>query len=878
MAATPPAPSSSSSTKPAPTNKTQTPCFPTSSRTAHDGAAPSHSLEASDFYRSLGIIPRSEKNTLSVPLTLSHMLWSVESDKMDTISKPLPRGHTSSTQPQQSSGLKNAASCTPSSSTTTPFSMPHPRRLLAPRLTKIGSAFSRCFHEMRYFVEWDAANFCLSVDASCQSFVDDKLREFGYYEDANGDYQDLWAPKYSSFTTCQHGHRTSKDASTTPSTTSTSATTNKSSATAKHSSPLHSSTSKTLYSGSKKSVATPTIATTPASACKPSCSLASKQNTPATANPATKPAACPATKSTSAADNSTATATASATSSARRLAKKPEQIQSPSLLSDCRRFASFAESNAEVRRHLSHDAPLVEVLRALNRAVLRFGVNNGDNLVWAELGGLIALLNYAAAFYIDVADQVETHMQDKLGNDVVDEYFALIYGTRAECIEIEEYCSEGCPGGEKGSVKQRVKRRTDLLDSFNNIVPDVTDLRDGVQTVLFTFIWINETAYKGYDAAMTATLHNVIPLLQTVVVRCAHQAHFTLRALTAAIDAPQAADFRKPKPWAVQLDLLVFSAALQNLSGCDLALFTSSGSESTRKGRKSKRGWSESLVSCPGALHLYTIAVADMAFDLLQALTAASRTAPVRQVANKCADGCTCHKNEEMAVRIIATLHKRLALIERKQFDWRPQLRAKKSRGNGVAGQRTKSTGGGGDGLVLADVLRDKIAEFESGVLMDRLGDMSFVDYCKAAMNGDTASAAKVATPAKPASAATSAPTPKPPTPKNVVTATTPVKPPTTTTITMTSTAPPPAPAAATPTLSSMTSTFRTVFQQSESSDVRAGVYADFAGCDVQRVQAALGALYDPAPPRPAMSADEVEAWTRAGREMLMRALSERAV
>ncbi|TKY89953.1 hypothetical protein EX895_001251 [Sporisorium graminicola] len=357
-----------------------------------------------------------------------------------------------------------------------------------------------------------------------------------------------------------------------------------------------------------------------------------------------------------------------------------------------------------MRSYMSHDANLAEVIRELDRAVLRLGASGGESLVWLELAGLVALLNFAAAFFMDGADLMEGYMQEKLGNGMVQECFDYIYANRADYMEAEEYRSEGCPGGKRGDLLERQNRRIRIFNSFNRMAPDVTDLRDGVQTVLFTLVWINETAFKGYDAAMSATLH---------------------------------------------VELLIFSASLQNLSGCELALFTSNGSgkrvkDSKGKRGKSKKGWNESVVSCPYALHLYTLAVANMAFETLQTSALAAKAnlltvEPEKGTPEKFKRVCRCSTGtmEEWALRTSGNLHNPLALVERKQYNWKPHMRALQSRkqrtGKVPIPAKTDADKLGGSSsqhkveqwgrLSLADILRKRFDEFALLSMMPKAPD-----------------------------------------------------------------------------------------------------------------------------------------------------------
>lgn len=388
---------------------------------------------------------------------------------------------------------------------------------------------------------------------------------------------------------------------------------------------------------------------------------------------------------------------------------------------------------------MSLDTSLVEVMRQFNRAVLGLRPVLSESLVWCELGGLAALLNYAVTYYLDVADKVERLMQKKLGQEVVQEFYMMMYGARAKDIEMEEFRSGGgCAEGGSGSEEERrERRRIRILNSFHKFLPEVMDLRDFIQVVIFRLMWINETAFQSFEVATKDTLHDVIPLLQTVIVRCVRQAHFTLRAITSLTNAETLTSSpHQLNTSTIQSDLLKYSEALQNLSGGNLVLFTSdryspNGDKSRRKKGKGKRGWNESVVSCPGVAHLYMLLIVYLTFEMLQALPKAiesgllqpSNHSPPKETHAY----CNCHEAEEVEKRIMEVSHKRLTLIERKQFNWKPHLcapkkskkKSKKGRSHGSAQHASAAVGikeddgGKGDRLELADVLRKRIAEIE---------------------------------------------------------------------------------------------------------------------------------------------------------------------
>ncbi|SPO28076.1 uncharacterized protein UTRI_04466_B [Ustilago trichophora] len=712
-------------------------CFPTSSRSPVAAATPSTMTYPKScldtFLRELGFDTSDEFNTLAIPLAIAHARWSPTCEKHGRQSTHSGTKNASAPQQQHSS-------CT-SCSRFTHFRNAYKGALA--QTTKYGKAYERCSREMHHFLKWDWNHSCFSVDEMYQAHVDTKLKEFGYYEDATGKQQDRLIPKYSSFTMCQNGHRTPPA----PANSSLAASPGKTSAkqminTAAAKSASNTPAGKAAASpaaGSITATQTPvkqaqTAATTqtPASVDKPAATLAATQaSTPATssgtklfAEKSSAPGAEPAAK-TIAAKQPANTTSSSNTASTKAKQKKPEQVQSSSLLSDCRRFTSFCESNDDQRAHLSPQATLSETIHALNRAILSFGIGKLDNYIYAELAGIVALLNYAAAFYINFADQIESYMQDRLGNKFVYHFFRTVYWNRAYFIEMEEWRSSGSADAGGKDATGRDKRRQAIENESVKMVPDVTDLRDGVQTVLFTFVWVNYTAYQGFEAAMATTLHTLIPLLQTIVVRCARQAHLMHRALTVARCMGNVNKVPTPGAHDLQWDLLDLSAALQNLSGCDLALFTSSvySSKNTSvtgsNGAKKKKTWNcnESVVSCPYTVHLYTAAVADMTFRTLLQLIKATESGvlarePKPLEKTKCSQGCHCLSLDNRLLPIIEEMGKRLKLIERKQYDWRPKMmKPKKGRKKKNEAEESEEMVKNGRVLMLKEILSRRIEE-----------------------------------------------------------------------------------------------------------------------------------------------------------------------
>ncbi|KAJ1033937.1 hypothetical protein NDA16_000145 [Ustilago loliicola] len=395
------------------------------------------------------------------------------------------------------------------------------------------------------------------------------------------------------------------------------------------------------------------------------------------------PVANPASKK---ATTTPATTTTKKATSSREQQKKPEPTVSPSLLSDCRKFETFAESSAEKRTHMASNTKLTEIMRSLNRAVLVFCTSHRYNLIYAELASLVALLNYAAAFYYVYADNMEGYMGQYLEHGDLQHLFSAVYRNRADYIETEEYRTSGSSSdGQTGYSKERAARRHVILEEFNSMVPDVTDLRDGVQTILFTFTWINYTAFQGADKAVASTLHTLIPLLQTIIVRATRQAYHLRGALIAATTKSALSEKPPPKGTDLQWDLVELSNSLQNLSGSDVALYapivySKNGKKKKKKGSKKKKkaiGWPESVVSVPYIVSLYTAGVADIAYRFLNKAVSAQQSGilseqPEKEEIKKCSPMCKCPTAEDKQKPIIDELDQRTTLVERKQRDWKP--------------------------------------------------------------------------------------------------------------------------------------------------------------------------------------------------------------
>ncbi|SPO28588.1 uncharacterized protein UTRI_04466 [Ustilago trichophora] len=730
-------------------------CFPTSSRSPVAAATPSTmTFPAScldTFLRELGFDTSDESNTLAIPLAIAHARWSPTCEKHG-------RQSTHSSSKQSSSSKQQKHSSCSSCSRFTHFRNAYKGALA--QTTKYGKAYERSSREMQSFLKWDWSHSCFSVDEMYQAHVDMRLKEFGYYEDATGKQQDRLIPKYSSFTMCQNGHQAPPTPAVPfaapPGKTAAKQMNSAAIANSALNTPADKATASAPYksAGSFTATQTPVKQAQTTATTQTPASAANLATTPSATKPST-PAASSGTKklakksgfagaepaaSTAVDKQPGDTTRASKPVSVKAKQKKPEQVQSSSLLSDCRRFASFCESNDDQRAHLSPHATLSETIHALNRAMLSFGIGKLDNYIYVELAGMVALLNYAAAFYIYFADHIESYMQDRLGNTFVDYFFRAVYCNRAYFIEMEEWRSSGSADDGGKDATGRNKRRQAIENEFVKMVPDVTDLRDGVQTVLFTFVWVNYTAYQGFETAMASTLHTLIPLLQTIVVRCARQAQLMHRALTVARGIGSVNKVPTLGAHDLQWDLLDLSAALQNLSGCDLALFTSTVYSSKdfavagKHDAKKKRAWNwnESVVSCPYIVHLYTVAVADMTFrTLLQLIKAIESEVFAREPKplekTKCSEGCHCLSLENRLLPIIEEMGKRLELIERKQYDWRHKVKKPKKgkRKKKNEAEETEEVMKNGKELRLKEILSRRIEELKNTAKAAKEGDVA---------------------------------------------------------------------------------------------------------------------------------------------------------
>ncbi len=382
--------------------------------------------------------------------------------------------------------------------------------------------------------------------------------------------------------------------------------------------------------------------------------------------------------------------------------KKREQLQAETLLADCSRFASTADADAAERTHMSNKQPLAQVLRALNRAVLAFGTRHSDNLIYTELAALVALLNYAAAFYHISADVVEQHLQDDYSQSLVEHYFFAVCSPRWTLIEAEEYAA----ARDKRTIPTRARRLRQLQEIATSFVPDTMEIRDGAQLVLHTFVWINYTAFRSADEAMAATLHSLIPLLQTVVMRCAKQAYVLQRLLCTAPLTDHVESTNPPSPIELQWDLVNLSSVLQNLSASEVPLYTSfyRGVERERKRKPKRRPHVENTVRAPAMAHLYSMYAIDVTLHTLCALVRAlakqtpehsplahAKSAVCTKAQHNCHAGCT-HPDAAM-LDDIAILSAKLRRLERTQVNWKPMLSPKKTRTKkGAAGAENKET------------------------------------------------------------------------------------------------------------------------------------------------------------------------------------------
>lgn len=417
--------------------------------------------------------------------------------------------------------------------------------------------------------------------------------------------------------------------------------------------------------------------------------------------------------------------------------KAPAQTVDSSLLADCRKFPSFRESNAEQRTLMSNDASLTDVMRSLNRTTLLHVMRNGANPVFIELAAVVALLNHAAAIYWEYANDLEGYMQTALSKEVVEFIFHMVYSTRSIYIEDEEWRASTSAESGADATKTREDRRLKIENQFGTKVPDVVDLRDGVQSVLFTFVWITETAFQGPDAATASTLHVLLPLLQTVFVRCVAQAVVmqecaAVRTSLCRIGSPEAPLYHE-----LQRRLLGVSAALQTFSGCGLPLYTSDvyrpGNETSgkkgkkakgKKGKKKKVGFNYSLVTCSYTAHMYTAAFSDLAFRLLQRLTLIPDTSEwISQPDQKDHKiGCTCEKNEEGSTMARnAALQKGLILVERTQHDWKPSLVPGSTASKGKKKKKKSSSAAKAVESKVMDVSAKKPATRFVDILLDRI-------------------------------------------------------------------------------------------------------------------------------------------------------------
>lgn len=331
-------------------------------------------------------------------------------------------------------------------------------------------------------------------------------------------------------------------------------------------------------------------------------------------------------------------------------------------------------------------------MRCLNRAVLVFCGSHRYNLIYAELASLVALLNYAAGLYYFYADCMEEYMEMYLDVAAVGHLCNAIYRNRADCIETEEYRTSLSSSDLKAGYSQHRAHRRHIITTEFDSIADLTDLRDGVQLVLFTFIWINYTAFQGVDKAGASTLHTLIPLLQTIIVRVSRQTYHLRGALVVASAKRALDETPPPKGLDVEWDLVELSNSLQNLSGSDVAMFAPTvysadavrrkrrkGSKKKQRQRKKTVGWPESVVSVPYTVSLYTVGVCDIAYRYLNKAVSAQQSGKLSQEpekeevkVKKCSSStCKCATDEDKQKAIVDELHQRTTLVERRQYDWK---------------------------------------------------------------------------------------------------------------------------------------------------------------------------------------------------------------
>ncbi|SOV06985.1 uncharacterized protein UDID_05807 [Ustilago sp. UG-2017a] len=650
------------------------------------------------FQRHLGMLPTGETDTLSVPLALARIIWSPTCDQHNPRLQSQDRSKTGAHHHHQHSHHQHgSSSCCSHSHSDDDLG------LSRSQFHKIGTAFEKCCHELRHFIRWDrdTCPWCVVVNDEVHDDVTRKLRELGFFEDATGKHQDCLSRKANPKSKCRSGVlRASQPTKTNSSTTAPTNSAVGTPAAKSSQAPAKPPSTAALPSqpASESSTATPSATSSKASSSSSSSSPsapATKSTTKSVGEPAVASANVTPTKVPIANLTSKNTTTLTPASTARKPAssreqqKKPEPTISPSLLADCRKFESCAESNGEKRTHISNNASLKEVMRSLNRAVLIFCTSHRYNLIYAELASLVALLNYAAAFYYVYADSMEVYMGKYFEKEDIQHLFGAIYRNRADYIETEEYCTSGSSSNvNAGYPKERAARRTIIQNEFNKMVPDVTDLRDGAQTILFTFTWIHYTAFAGIDKAVASTLHTLMPLMQTIIIRTTRQAYHLRGSLIAATAKGALNESTPPKGLDLQWDLVELSNALQNLSGCDAALFAptafsedhkKSKKNGSKKQKKGTVGWPETVVSAPYTASLYTAAAADITYRFLNKIVAAEKSGlilkqPEKEVFKKCSPSCKCSAPDEEQKPIVEELDQRTTLIERKQRGWKPLM------------------------------------------------------------------------------------------------------------------------------------------------------------------------------------------------------------
>ncbi len=124
------------------------------------------------------------------------------------------------------------------------------------------------------------------------------------------------------------------------------------------------------------------------------------------------------------------------------------------------------------------DTKVQDVMRELNHAVVLFGSSRNSDCVFFEFAAMVAFLNHAVALHSFYTFYMESYMQDHMDAWLVEQVASMVYTTRAQLIESDEWYSAGHSASDPGpDAKQREQRKAEIRSAYYGKVPDEAELR-----------------------------------------------------------------------------------------------------------------------------------------------------------------------------------------------------------------------------------------------------------------------------------------------------------------------------------------------------------------------------------------------------------------